>query len=100
MGRGSIAHERIEPVQAAGTLVVDAGREPSPRPRRAAKALAALAFYGLLVVTFTWPLATRATTDIPATWGIFHYDTLHTAWVLAHETRALATAPASVLDTN
>src|SRR5215470_16813712 len=62
--------------------------------------LLAFGLYAIVVVALTWPLAPHAATDIPATWGIFHYDTLHTTWTLAHETRALATAPTTVLDTN
>jgi hypothetical protein len=54
--------------------------------------------YAAMVVALTWPLAPRATTHIAATHGLFHIDTLHTAWMLAHESRALTDASTSLLD--
>ena len=56
-----------------------------------------VAAYGLVVVGLTWPLAARLTTHLPAACGA---DCLLTAWVLAHETHALTTAPAHLLDAN
>jgi len=59
--------------------------------------LAALLAYAALVAGFTWPLLPHAATHMPATYEQFHYDTLHTAWMLSHQSRRLAT-PWTMLD--
>jgi hypothetical protein len=66
------------------------------RPRGALAAAAALALYAVLVVWLTWPLASRATSDLPDTVGTCRFDTPLIGWILAHETHALATAPADL----
>jgi hypothetical protein len=102
-GRGSVAPSAATSESGAHATTLVAESRPGPVARRRwnpAAALASLALYALLVVVLTWPLAPRATSHIPATWGVFHFDTLHTTWMLAHETHALATAPSTVLDTN
>ena len=54
--------------------------------------------YLLAVVALTWPLLPHAATHIAATLEQFHLiDTLQVAWVNAHETRALTTAPTTLL---
>jgi hypothetical protein len=58
---------------------------------------ATLLAYALLVGALTWPLLPRATTHMAATHEAFHFDTLHTAWMLAHESRALG-RPWTLLD--
>lgn len=53
-----------------------------------------------VAVAVLWPLPRYAATHIPATLGEFNLlDTLHAAWVNAHVSRALPTAPSSLLDT-
>jgi hypothetical protein len=71
-----------------------------PARGRARAVLLPLALYAVAVVALTWPLAPQATTRIPATWRVFHFDTVHTMWTLSHEAHALATAPSTLLDTN
>ena len=70
---------------------------PSRRWPSAGHALAALAVYAVLVAALTWPLLPNAAVRMPATFAKFHFDTLHTAWMLSHESHALA-APWTVLD--
>jgi hypothetical protein len=65
-------------------------------PRRP---LLVLGIYAIAVVALTWPLLPNARTHIAAALRRFHLiDTLQVAWINAHETRALASAPASFLD--
>src|SRR5574341_1385246 len=56
--------------------------------------------HGALVVWLTWPLAAHLTTHLPDTWRGCRFDTPHVAWALAHQTRALTTAPAELGDAN
>jgi hypothetical protein len=58
----------------------------------------ALALYAALAIGLTWPLAPNAGSHFPGTFEPVQYDRLHTTWMLAHETRALATAPSTLLD--
>jgi hypothetical protein len=58
----------------------------------------ALVGYVAAVVAFTWPLAPRAATHIAATHGLFHVDTLHTTWMLTHESRALTESATRLLE--
>jgi hypothetical protein len=60
------------------------------------EALAALVLYATAVVWLTWPLAQQATSRLPATVGPCAFDTPLISWILAHETRALTTAPAEL----
>ena len=54
--------------------------------------------YLLAVAALTWPLLPHVATHIAATLQQFHLiDTLQVAWVNAHETRALTTAPTTLL---
>lgn len=68
--------------------------------RRLATASTTLALYAGLVVWLTWPLAAHLASRLPDTRPECRYDTLYMAWVLAHETHALTTAPRDLLDTN
>jgi hypothetical protein len=63
---------------------------------RFGEAAAALALHAVLVVWLTWPLAPRAATHLPDTVGTCRFDTPLIAWILAHETHALATAPSTL----
>ncbi len=80
-----------------GDLRLD-GRSTAAGPLRRPGTWLALVGYAAVVVALTWPLAPRAATHIAATHGPFHIDTLHTAWMLAHESRALTDASTSLLD--
>ena len=54
-----------------------------------------LAAYTAIAVWLTWPLARRATTDLPNPAGAFRQvDILSAAWLLAWHTHALTTDPA------
>jgi hypothetical protein len=66
--------------------------------QRAAVLAAALLFYAGAVVWLTWPLAARLGTHLPNTHPACNFDLFQTAWVLAHESRALTTAPFSLAD--
>ncbi|MGH7894253.1 MAG: hypothetical protein ACREQL_06260, partial [Candidatus Binatia bacterium] len=54
-----------------------------------------LAGYAAVAVWQTWPLAARATTDLPNP-GILPFDILTAAWLLAWDTHALATHPSQL----
>jgi hypothetical protein len=56
--------------------------------------LGPLIAYGGLVCWLTWPLAASAAGFLPFR-GFCQYDNLYSAWVLAHGSHALATAPAT-----
>jgi hypothetical protein len=71
---------------------------PPRTARRAARAVAVCALYGALVIILTWPLARCAPACLSNTTFTARYDALFVGWALAHETRALATAPATFLD--
>src|SRR4030095_7283978 len=58
-------------------------------------ALGPLVAYGGLVCWLTWPLAASAAASLPFMAFFCQYDILYSAWVLAHESHALATAPAT-----
>jgi hypothetical protein len=60
--------------------------------------LAAALLYAAAVVWLTWPLAARLATHLPATHPACHFDLLQTAFVLAHESRALTHAPPTFAD--
>lgn len=64
------------------------------------QAAGALVLYLLLVAWLTWPLAGQLGTHLPAPSIGSHFDALWTTWALAHETVALSTDPASLLDGN
>lgn len=61
-------------------------------------AVAALLIHAVLVTWLTWPLAVRLSTHLPNTTLACRFDTLHMAWVLSHESRALVNAPWEVSD--
>jgi hypothetical protein len=69
---------------------------PSPWPPR----LVALACYAGLVAFLTWPLLPNAATSLPNTAAACGFDSLYSGWVLAHETTALTTDPASFTQGN
>jgi hypothetical protein len=54
-----------------------------------------LLLYGAAVVWLTWPLGAQLGTHLPHTTMACAFDLPQTAWVLAHETRALTEAPAT-----
>ena len=60
--------------------------------------IAAALLYSAAVVWLTWPLAARLATHLPATHPACHFDLLQTAFVLAHESRALTHAPSTFAD--
>jgi hypothetical protein len=62
--------------------------------------LLVLLSYLVLTVWWTWPLAALAYSHLPCTGPNCTFDTLYSAWVLAWESRALATAPSQLLDGN
>ena len=63
-------------------------------------AAAALVAYAAVVVWETWPLAAHATTHLVNTGTICRTDIPYITWALSWQSHALATAPATVLDTN
>jgi hypothetical protein len=60
----------------------------------------ALVCYAGIVAVLTWPLLPNAATHLPATAPACGFDTLYSAWVLAHETRALLADPARLAEGN
>ena len=60
--------------------------------------IAAALLYLAAVVWLTWPLTARLATHLPNTHPACNFDLLQTAWVLAHESRALAQAPSTFAD--
>src|SRR5262249_7872341 len=64
------------------------------------RAVAALAASAAVLVWETWPLAAKATTHFANTGTICRTDIPYITWILAWQSHALATAPATVLDTN
>ena len=68
------------------------------RPRH--DALRAVLLYAGLVVVLTWPLASHITRELPKVHVSSDYDALFLAWSLAHQSRALASAPSTFLDGN
>ena len=62
--------------------------------------IAAAALYAGLVVVLSWPLAPHLGTHLPNTWWTCQFDPLYTAWALASESHALATAPTRLLEGN
>jgi hypothetical protein len=72
---------------------------PPPRiARRIARAAAVCALHVTLVIVLTWPLARCARDSLSDATFTGRFDALLVGWALAHETRALATAPATLLD--
>jgi hypothetical protein len=63
-------------------------------------ALASLLAYVAAVAWLTWPLAAHVTTHLPATRASWRYDALYGLWALAHETRALASDPALLFESD
>jgi hypothetical protein len=59
---------------------------------------AAFAFYAAVLVALTWPLAASLGSRIAFTAGPCLYDLPYMAYVLAHESHALATAPSRFFD--
>jgi len=57
------------------------------------------AYLGVVVV-LTWPLAPSAATHLPCPSAACTYDPFYSAWVLAYESHALATAPGALADAN
>ena len=53
----------------------------------------ALPLYVAVVVWLTWPLAAHVDTALPHTWEGCHFDLLQMVCALAHQSRALVTAP-------
>jgi hypothetical protein len=70
----------------------------APASPAVARRVAALVFYAAVVAWLTWPLATRLGEALPGTRAGTRFDGLYAGWVLAHETRALGTAPSTLLD--
>jgi hypothetical protein len=62
---------------------------------RAAVIAALFLLYAAAVVWLTWPLGAQIGTHLPATLWPCYFDLPQTAWVLAHESRALTQAPAT-----
>jgi hypothetical protein len=67
---------------------------------RWAAATAVLIPYAGGIVWLTWPLAAYLGSRLPNTSIACRSDTLHTAWILAYQSHALATDPARFLDAN
>jgi hypothetical protein len=57
-----------------------------------------LLLYAAAVVWLTWPLAARLGTHLPNPQMASNFDLPQTAWVLAHQVRALTEAPATFAD--
>ena len=66
--------------------------------QRAAVLAGAFLLYLGAVVWLTWPLAARLTTQLPFTHAACNFDLFQTAFVLAHESRALTEAPSTFAD--
>jgi len=60
----------------------------------------ALPLYVAVVVWLTWPLAAHVDTALPHTWEGCHFDLLQMVWALAHQSRALVTAPWAIAEAN
>ena len=60
--------------------------------------LGMLGVHSALVAFLTWPLARHLDTHLPATSGACEFDPLYMGWTLAHQSRALLTAPATLSD--
>jgi len=59
-----------------------------------------LPFYVAIVTGLTWPLGAHLRTALPYTWEACHFDLLQMVWALAHQSRALVTAPWSIAEAN
>lgn len=68
--------------------------------RRPARAALVLFVYAAVAGGITWPLVANITDHLPYTSGGAPMDGLHSAWVLAYQTHALATDPAHFGDAN
>jgi hypothetical protein len=68
--------------------------------RRLVTLTGVLVLHAALVVWLTWPLAAHSTTHLPDTWRGCRFDALHLTWALAHQSRALVTAPWQLFDAN
>jgi 4-amino-4-deoxy-L-arabinose transferase-like glycosyltransferase len=66
----------------------------------ARRALLLLVLYATLVAWLTWPLAAHLTSHLPNTQPACNFDTLHMAWALAWQSRALVSAPTTLPDAN
>ena len=62
--------------------------------------IAVVAGYLAFVTWLTWPLWSLSATYLPCTNSSCGFDTLYSAWVLAYESHALATAPLRITDGN
>lgn len=60
--------------------------------------LGMLGVHSALVAFLTWPLVRQLNTHLPATSGACEFDPLYMGWTLAHQSRALLTAPATLSD--
>jgi len=69
-------------------------------PRTAERRVAGLAAWAVAVVLLTWPLGRHLGTHLPNTAVASGFDSLFVAWALAHESRALVTAPSTLGDGN
>jgi hypothetical protein len=58
------------------------------------------AVHAAVVVWLTWPLAQHAGTDLPNTWVGCQFDLLQMGWALAHQAKALVTAPWALAEAN
>jgi hypothetical protein len=72
--------------------------EARARMARLVRASVLLAGYAAVVVWLTWPLAEHAHTHISNASVAAEFDSLYSAWVLSHESRALAEAPSRLAD--
>jgi len=82
----------------AGSSIGTYGR--AAKRTRLAAAAAVLILYAGGIVWLTWPLGAHLGSHLPNTSIACRSDTLHTAWTLAYQSHALATAPARFLDAN
>jgi hypothetical protein len=72
-----------------------------PRDRPSLPSLLLLVLgYGALVLWLSWPLPRHAATHVPGTKLTCDFDTRHMAWVLAWQSHALLTNPASLPHAN
>ncbi len=96
---GCDAHGYRPAGEAAALLAQD--REPSPvRPKPIFIGSCRFAFYLLLVVWLTWPLAADPARRLPATTSPCNYDNLHIGWAMAWQCHAVATPGASLGQAN
>jgi hypothetical protein len=82
------------------TVTMNVAIARRPRASRILRAVALVGGYLGVVVWLTWPLARSVWSSMPAANLACWFDMYYSAWALAHESRALITAPTHFGDGN